>query len=460
MFGNTIGFRYSPLLLFFLLLVILSACTQPLPSKQPPPPSSDPVVSWIKQHAHPLTTTLPEGSDTDLALLPQIIGQASIVGLGEETHGTHEFIDMKARLVEFLISKMGFTTFVMENNWGSSQLLDASINGGPGPLTSVMTQSLFGSWQTQEYQALLEWMRTYNANLAHPAKIHFLGMDIQALSHSDFSTVENYVQRVDQEHAATVHKLYAPLVEKSSLASLQDYFALSASTKQQYQDQAQQVYTLLQTNHQRDIAHSSESQFAFALQNARIIAQFTTYANASTQTEQLAHFYQRDTFLAENVAWIYEHAAGSRPKIMVWAHDGHIANITTYGSLDGRNLGGELHARYQQSYLALGTTLFQGTFRIYAASPSTSIQTIAPAPSTTYNYTLGQAGLPLYLLDVRTLPSGAVSNWAKSSSTFLLYGLGGEDLSGSAQLDQWFDVLLHIQNTTPSHSFYASAGSG
>ena len=119
--------RISLLLLLF-VAIVLTACMQTAPA-QTHTPSSDPVVRWIQKNAIPLQTTDPGGSNADLKLLKQIVGNASIVGLGEETHGTHEFIDIKARLAEFLISNMGFTTFIMENDWGSSQLVDASING-------------------------------------------------------------------------------------------------------------------------------------------------------------------------------------------------------------------------------------------------------------------------------------------------------------------------------------------
>jgi hypothetical protein len=71
----------------------------------------------------------------------------------------------------------------------------------------------------------------------------------------------------------------------------------------------------------------------------------------------------------------------------------------------------------------------------------------------TYNYTLGQADLSLYMLDLRTIPYDVVSNWAQSSSLFRLEGVGGENLSTPAQLSQWFNVIIHIQNTTPSQYF-------
>src|SRR5690348_14073298 len=118
MFAGTSRSHRIIFLLALPLALILVACTQPAPPAPTHPLSSDPVVRWIQQHAIPLHTVNPGGSDADLAPLKQIVGHTSVIGLGEETHGTHEFIEIKARLAEFLISNMDFTTFVMENNWG------------------------------------------------------------------------------------------------------------------------------------------------------------------------------------------------------------------------------------------------------------------------------------------------------------------------------------------------------
>lgn len=446
------GLRRIFFLFLSLFALTLVACRQSALPAHGQTVTADPVVRWLHQNALPLSSTNPGGSDADLAPLKRIAANASIVGLGEETHGTHEFITMKARMAEFLISEMGFTTFVMENGWGNSRLIDAYINGGPGDITDIMSQSLYGSWQTQEYQDLLEWMRAYNANPAHTAKIHFLGMDMQDLNQNDFNTVESYLSKVDPGQVASVRELYSPLLAISGPEAYDTLAQVSASDKQLYQNQAQRVYDLLRAHQQEYIKHSSPQDFALALQNARVIAQFATYNNANTDDESLARYYQRDGLMAENVAWIHDHAAGSNPKVIVWAHDVHIANDTSYGSQDGRNMGGELRARYQGSYLAIGATFYQGSFRSYDSFGGT-VQKINPPTPDTYNYTLGQAGLPLYMLDMHQLPAGAVSAWANSSATLLGYGLAGEDLSSPAQLGQWFDVIVHIQNTTPSIHF-------
>lgn len=452
MFVGKSSFRRLSFLFFSLIILTLATFTQAALPAYGQTLRSDSVARWIQHNAIPLRTTEPGGADADLAPLKQMVANASIVGLGEETHGTHEFINMKARLAEFLMSKMGFTTFVMENDWESSQLIDAYINGRSGDITSVMSQGLFDSWQTQEYRALLEWMRAYNASPAHTTKIHFLGMDFQDLSQGDFDAVEHYLQKVDPQQVAHIQELYTPILAMSEPSSYDTLAQLDASARQKYQDQAQQVYDLLQANQQNYISHSSAQSFAFALQNARVITQFATYYNSNTQAESLTRYYQRDTFMAENVAWIHDHEAGSNPKMIVWSHDVHIANNTFYGSQDGRNMGGELRARYKNGYASIGTTLYRGTFRSYTY-PTSIIQTINPPAPDTYNYTLGQAGLPLYMLDLDKIPSGPVRNWTLSSATLINYGLGGEDLSAPALLSQSFDVIIHIQNTTPSQHF-------
>src|SRR6266849_3344188 len=197
--------------------------------------SAGPVTTWIQQNAIPLKTVEPGGSDADLQPLQSRVGNASIVGLGEETDGTH-------------------TT-----------------------------------------------------------KIHFIGMDCQEVSQGDFDEVENYVHAVDPQQAAHIQNLYADIIARGIAGRYTIYPHLSAETKQQYQDEAQRVYNLLNAHQQAYENRSSLQTFALALQNARIIVQFTTYANQNSQDESLARYIQRDAFMAENVAWIHDHAAGSHP---------------------------------------------------------------------------------------------------------------------------------------------------
>jgi erythromycin esterase len=274
-------------------------------------------------------------------------------------------------------------------------------------------------------------------------------MDFQDLSQHEFDAVQGYLQTVDIRQAVSVEHLYAPLLALSTSAPSGAFARLPPAVRQRYLQQAWQAYDLLQANRWRYLTRSSARSFAFALQNARIIVQFATYSTYRTQAEELARYYQRDLFLAENVAWFLAHEAGRSPRLLVWAHDTHIANDNWYASANGRNMGGELRARYSKGYFAIGTTLYQGTFRAYTDTGS-RIQSVGPLPRASYNATLGQDGLPLYLLPLDNLPPGPLRTWAGSGATLFMYGLGGEDLSAPVLLSQSFDVLVHIQQTTPA----------
>ena len=136
-----------------LLLVYLSVSLIGCGQSQPTP---SPVESWITHHALPLKTTDPRASLDDLQPLEQIVGNASIVGLGEATHGSHEFFTMKQRLLEFLVEKMGFTMFAMEGSWSAGEQINTYVLTGQGSARGVVGQFNFWTWNTQEVLDLVQ----------------------------------------------------------------------------------------------------------------------------------------------------------------------------------------------------------------------------------------------------------------------------------------------------------------
>ncbi|GAB7030089.1 erythromycin esterase family protein [Streptomyces sp. NPDC021749] len=73
-------------------------------------------VRALEQAAHPLRSTEPGRSTADLRPLGAMTGDAKVVGLGEATHGSHEFFTMKERVFRCLVEEKGFTTFALELN--------------------------------------------------------------------------------------------------------------------------------------------------------------------------------------------------------------------------------------------------------------------------------------------------------------------------------------------------------
>jgi len=68
----------------------------------------------------------------DLEPLRRLVGDARVVSLGEATHGTREFFQMKHRILRFLVERMGFTAFAIEATWPEANRLDRYLRTGEG----------------------------------------------------------------------------------------------------------------------------------------------------------------------------------------------------------------------------------------------------------------------------------------------------------------------------------------
>ena len=82
------------------------------------------VHDWISTHAIALATVEPNRGFADLEPLRRIIGTARILSLGEATHGSREFFQLKHRLLEFAVAELGFTIFapILPNAFASTTM--------------------------------------------------------------------------------------------------------------------------------------------------------------------------------------------------------------------------------------------------------------------------------------------------------------------------------------------------
>src|SRR6266536_2721685 len=154
---------------------------------------SSAVTAWIRQHATPLATTDPTAPLTDLAPLPQVVGDAQVVGLGESTHGAHEQFALKHRVVRLLVEKLGFGCVALEEDWTKGLQLDQYLVTGKGDPRALLADA-GPPWRTEEILQLLTWMQSYNQT--HPdGKVRFAGVDVVAVGPLAYDAVAEYVER-------------------------------------------------------------------------------------------------------------------------------------------------------------------------------------------------------------------------------------------------------------------------
>ena len=132
---------------------------------------------WVKARAIPLKTVVAGNGFDDLRPLARVIGNARIVSLGEATHGSREFFQLKHRMLEFLATEMGFTIFSIEANMPESYRLNDYVLNGTGDPASLLKGIYFWTWDTEEVLAMIRWMREFNAS--RRGRVQFTGFDMQ-----------------------------------------------------------------------------------------------------------------------------------------------------------------------------------------------------------------------------------------------------------------------------------------
>ena len=140
-------------------------------------PEEQAAVQWVRQNAIPLKTVEAGNGFADMAPLDRVVGDARIVALGEATHGTREFFQLKHRMVEYLAARKGFTIFSIEASMPEAYRLNSFVLRGEGDPKQLLKGLYFWTWNTEEVLDMILWMREFNRS--GKGRIEFTGFDMQ-----------------------------------------------------------------------------------------------------------------------------------------------------------------------------------------------------------------------------------------------------------------------------------------
>ena len=368
------------------------------------------VVDWFRRGAVPLLTAEPSHGFDDMRPVREIVGKARIVALGEATHGTREFFQLKHRLLEFLVTEMGFTVFALEANWPESLALNDYVLTGKGDPVELLAGLHFWTCNSQEVLDMVRWMRRYNADAAHTNKVKFFGFDMQ-FTEVAASNVAAFLRRVDPDAAGRTGLKPAEVVAN------------------------------LDRNHERYAAITSDGEWRVARQNAVVVRQAAEMAGSAA----------RDRFMADNVKWILDQEPAGT-KIVLWAHNGHVHTGPNAG--EPVPMGSHLRRMYGDELVTLGFAFNRGSFRASVVGGRRLDDfTMRPAAPDSLDGVLASTGLPLFLVDLRKAPrSGPVAAWLaqdqRSRQVGSIYSDDWERTYRRLHVTQSFDLLLFVERTS------------
>jgi len=270
--------------------------------------------------------------DEGYSLLAQELSKYNIVMLGEATHGTEEFYEIRRRLTQILIEGYGFKFVAVEGDWPDCYRLNEYIrNGIGGSAREIMSE--FSRWPTwmwanEQTAQLIEWMKGGSAG--------FYGLDVYSL-YDSIERVKEYAKRLSPGASQRVLEAYTCFesFNRDEIAYAKSLIKFPAGCT----EQAVEALRVLLRERLEDTKLREEQLFD-ARQNAKILSNAEQYYRAmitdSTQSWNVRDLHMRDTL--EVLMNKYQpHAKG-----IVWAHNTHIGDFhaTTMVDENSINLGG------------------------------------------------------------------------------------------------------------------------
>ncbi|MGN6389068.1 MAG: erythromycin esterase family protein [Burkholderiaceae bacterium] len=418
----------------------------------------------LRQQAHPI------GPDGNLDALLKDIGDASLVLLGEATHGTEEFYRMRAAISRRLIEEKDFDAIAVEADWPdalrASRYLagSAPIHGGHEPVDRTPEDALRGftrfplwMWRNTEVVELMRRLREHNRETADPnRRIGFFGLDLYSLRTS-MDAVVRYLARVDPAAEKQARARYACFDHLAEDPQQYGYAANFGMRKDCAEEVVQQLVALVANANRylsEDGADAADELF-HAQQNARVAKDAEAYYRTMFLGRDES-WNLRDTHMMETLFALREHLQrqGRAGKVVVWAHNSHIgdARATEMGDHGQLNLGQLVRDRYgrDDTYL-LGFTTHDGS--VTAASEWDSPaerKTVRPSRSDSVEGLFHRIGLERFFLPLRERRFEALADRRLERAIGVIYLPQSERLSHyfHADVAAQFDGVIHVDRST------------
>lgn len=399
--------------------------------------------SWIQANALSLRTVVPGSGSSDLASLRSLIGDARVVGLGEATHDTREFFQLKHRMLEYLVSDLGFTLFAIEAPFPESLAVNHYVLTGEGDARHSLTSMRFYCWDCEEVVELIEWMRRWNAE--HDRKVFFYGYDMQSSAPAVIWLLR-YLQRRDSILYARIRSPFQPLALDLQVSDWVNRTESEKTAAQAAIAAASDALAAMKVD-----TAEERCELAIARLHAAVLGQCVRkWAGVSTEDK----WRVRDSAMAENISTLLEiHGPGART--VVWAHNAHI-QLRSGGEFGftAPTMGQHLRTMFGKDYVAIGLLFDHGSFGALDESAKMHECAVSSVPGT-LDATLAEAGPPILALDLRQVPQSLAAWFAAAPATRCIAGVHHPVLDDRAwtKVDprMLFDALLFVRETSAAH---------
>lgn len=386
-------------------------------------------------------------SDDDLRVLAGKLAHARVVMLGESSHGTRDFYEIRRKLSRILIDEHGFGTVAVEGDWPDCFSLNEYVNMRAGKSAKAVMEE-FKRWPTwmwanEEVRIFTEQIRGHG--------VGFYGLDVYSLYES-VEVIRRYCGRLDPDLAEEIMGNYAcfePFAH-DEIAYAKSLLRFPEGCRR---EAAESLRSFL-SDRLRENGVSRHEIFDLQ-QNARVIKNAENYYR-SMLDGGAESWNVRDRHMLETLMVLLER---SDKKVIVWAHNTHIGDYRATDMLDEGyiNLGGLAREEFGGNNVALvgfGTNSGE-----VLASPAwgakEEVMPLPSAPDGTYENYFHRASLESgrtrFFLDLKSAKgngSSALSRNLGHRAVGVVYDYKREKRNYvPTRLSERYDVFVYVDHT-------------
>ena len=390
------------------------------------------------------------------------IGDASLVLLGESTHGTHDFYAARAALTRRLIEEREFAAVAIEGDWPDAYRVNRFVRhpGAEEDAASVLKGfARFPTWMWRNTSVVefVAWLHDHNARLPADRQAGFYGLDLYSL-HASIRAVVDYLERIDPGAARAARQAYGCFDHFGEDAENYAWAASRHAGSSCEEAVARQLVDLRERRREllrRDAAFGIVDGFFSAEQNARLAQNAERYYRTMFHG-RVQSWNLRDQHMAETLEELRMHLQqqGRRPKIVVWAHNSHIgdARATEMGDHGELNLGQLAREQHGGDARLIGFTTHSGT--VIAATDwggTAEVKDVRPALADSVEDLFHRTGVSRFFLPL-TIDGPARQALAErrlERAIGVIYRPETERQSHyfKANVAEQFDAVIHFDHT-------------
>ena len=365
------------------------------------------LVGEIRSLAQPLRDV------SDLDPLVHRVGSCRFVGLGEASHGTHEYYWWRAELSKRLIAERGFRWIGVEGDWPDCWRLNRWVRGAEHrDLSATQVLSSFARWPTwmwanEEVAEFLTWLREWNESRPLEEQVGFYGLDVYSLWDSLRAVMQWLAENAPdaQVQAQRAWQCFDPYGE--------DPHRYASATRLVPASCEDDVVRLLVEVRSRTRTDGVDESTFDVVQNAEVAAGAERYYRAMVRGDRES-WNVRDIHMADTIDRLAAHH-GADAKGLIWEHNTHIgdARATDMAPMGMVNVGQLMRERHGADNVGLvGMAAYGGS--VIAARAWGSSESVMPVP-----------------VAVRTSHEGLLHSALGAPAVLVFSGRGGEWLSQS-----------------------------